>query len=118
MAALVSRWREIMQSERQGKTVASSTPAPLKLDSLSVEIPRSDQLVMSGTLANPATQTELARYLEGLHGHIVSQRLAAFGVNVRGLTFVNSSAIRVFVDWISRAQAAGYKLSFQIDRSI
>ena len=95
-----------------------SNPVPLKLESLSLEVPRTDRLVIRGTLANPATQSQLARYLEGLHAHIVDKRLSSFDVHVKGLTFVNSSAIRVFVDWISHAQAASYKLVFHVDRSI
>jgi hypothetical protein len=37
---------------------------------------------------------------------------------VRTLEFVNSSALRLFVNWISRAQSGGYKLTFVIDRSV
>jgi hypothetical protein len=44
--------------------------------------------------------------------------MSSFTVDVRSLNFVNSSAIRLFVDWISRAHAARYKLVFLIDRSI
>lgn len=93
-------------------------PGPLKVDSLFVELPRADRLVMTGSVANPAIQAQLARYLESVHAHVADKRLTAFAVDVKGLTFVNSSAIRVFVDWISRAQGAGYKLVFHVDRSI
>ncbi len=34
------------------------------------------------------------------------------------MKLANSSAIRLFVDWISSAAAAGYKLVFHVDRNI
>ena len=36
-------------------------------------------------------------------------------VDVGALQFVNSSAIRIFVDWIARASEAKYKIVFLID---
>ena len=37
---------------------------------------------------------------------------------MRGLKLANSSAIRLFVDWISSAAAAGYRLIFHVDRNV
>jgi len=37
--------------------------------------------------------------------------------DVQALPFVDSSAIRLFVDWISRAAEAKYKIVFLIDPS-
>jgi hypothetical protein len=39
-------------------------------------------------------------------------------VDVRGLQFVDSSAIRLFVDWISRATEAGYRIVFLVDSAV
>ena len=49
---------------------------------------------------------------------IVSARTPSFAVDVEALSFVNSSAIRAFVDWISRAAHAGYTLAFKTSASV
>ena len=58
----------------------------------------------------------LAQHLADLHAHVVANKLRQLVVDVRGLNFVNSSALRLFVDLASRADA--YKLVFDIDTSI
>jgi len=76
------------------------------------------ELRLSGKLDDEAAQNELRRRLEQLHVSIRDGKIASFNVDVRGLNFVNSSAIRLFVDWIARADTAGYTLVFFIDRTI
>src|SRR5262245_16375786 len=68
-----------------------------------------------GTLASPATQAELKRALTEPHERIVSDDCRPMTADVQGLQFVDSSAIRLFVDWISRATEAGYKIVFLVD---
>jgi len=53
-----------------------------------------------------------------LHAQIVAARTATFEVNVEALSFVNSSEIRAFVDWISRAAHAGYTLAFKTSPTV
>jgi hypothetical protein len=88
------------------------------IESLRIQLVDPSRLVMSGTVNTPTAQAELRRYLSQLHGQIERSRVGTFIVDIRGLDFVNSSAIRVFVDWISGAQAANYKIVFWIDRSV
>ena len=71
-----------------------------------------------GTLAGAATQAELKRYLGEVHDRTVSDACRSMTVDVRGLQFVDSSAIRLFVDWISRATEAGYKIVFLVDSAM
>ena len=49
---------------------------------------------------------------------IVAAKTPAFAVDVQALRFVNSTAIRAFVDWISRAAHAGYTLAFKTSASV
>jgi len=49
---------------------------------------------------------------------MVSSKRPSLTIDVRPLSFVNSSAIRLFIDVASRAQSAGYALVFDIDSSI
>jgi hypothetical protein len=90
----------------------------LSVESLEVDFGEADRLVLKGVLSTPTAQSEFKRLLQELHTEIVSSRAQSFNVDVRGLTFVNSSAIRAFVDWISRAAHAGYKLSFTTSAAI
>ena len=88
------------------------------VESLEVELRAPTELRLSGTLSTPTAQAEFRRLLQDLHAQIVSARAPSFAVDVQGLSFVNSSAIRAFVDWIARAAHAGYTLAFKTNASV
>jgi len=88
------------------------------VETLTVELSTATELTLSGTLSTPTAQNEFRRLLQDLHAQIVAARTASFAVNVEALSFVNSSAIRAFVDWISRAAHAGYTLAFKTSPSV
>ena len=88
------------------------------VEALTLELVEPTRLKLSGTLSTPTAQAEFRKLLQDLHANVVSAREALFSVDVRELEFVNSSAIRAFVDWISRAAHAGYKLSFTTNPAI
>ncbi len=90
----------------------------LTVESLELERKAENSLFLRGTLSTPTAQTEFKRLLQELHTEIVGARAERFAVNVRDLSFVNSTAIRAFVDWISRAAHAGYKLSFTTNPAV
>lgn len=69
-------------------------------------------------MASSATQAELKRHLGELHERTVNDACRSMTVDVRGLQFVDSSAIRLFVDWISRATETGYKIVFLVDSAM
>ena len=69
------------------------------VETLTVELSTPTELTLSGTLSTPTAQNEFRRLLQDLHAQIVANRTASFAVNVEALSFVNSSAIRLFVDW-------------------
>jgi hypothetical protein len=91
---------------------------PVVIENLRIHHVQPSELHMAGVLESQTAQLELRRVLEHLHDWIRQKKLTSFKVDVRALNFVNSSAIRLFVDWISRAEAAGYKLVFLIERGI
>jgi hypothetical protein len=91
---------------------------PLVIESLRFLLISESECELAGALDSDVAQQELGRQLDKIHGDIQAGRLDGFKVDVRPLEFVNSSALRLFVTWISRAQSGGYKLTFVIDRSI
>jgi anti-anti-sigma regulatory factor len=91
---------------------------PITIGSVRVELIGAGELRLTGTLSDPKTEQELSRHLRTLHDSVVADKLPALTVDVRRLAFVNSSAIRLFVDLASRAESAGYILIFDIDSSI
>ncbi len=88
------------------------------IEKLRLELVGGSGIKLGGTLESHAAQLELKKWLERLHGSILQKKLTSFKVDVRQLNFVNSSSIRLFVDWIARAETAAYKLVFLIERGI
>jgi len=88
------------------------------VESLEVELKTPTELRLAGTLSTPTAQAEFRRLLQDLHAQIVAAKTPAFAVDVQALRFVNSTAIRAFVDWISRAAHAGYTLAFKTNASV
>jgi hypothetical protein len=76
------------------------------------------ELRCRGRLADDGARLTLARHMGALHEYVVARGIAAFTVDVRELRFIDSSAIRVFVAWTSRAEAARYKLVFKTDAGV
>lgn len=91
---------------------------PIVVESLQFLLVSESECSLSGTLSSDTAQRALAELLDTLHVRVEASRVSAFQVDVRRLEFVNSSAIRLFVNWISRAQSTDYELTFVIDRSV
>jgi hypothetical protein len=114
---------------------ASSALAPLASSEVTVstsstiDIPETDevsitctatQLTLSGTIAVKDPREPLGAYFRELHEAIVAAGQAEFVVDVSGLKFVNSSAIRLFVDWATwlKQEDLPYRLVFRGTRAI
>jgi hypothetical protein len=91
------------------------------LPSFELSITPPSSVTMSGTIAIPDPGLVLGATIRAMHEATLSDQLQELSVDVRGLTFVNSSAIRLFVDWSSWVGATrerGYVLRFRTDRRI
>src|SRR5262249_3843784 len=102
-----------MQKDGSMKTQPPAAPSGLGFD-----VVGNAELRLSGTLVGPEAQEYLSGRLTELHQRLAKAAVTTFTVDVRNLAFVNSSAIRAFVDWTSRAETAGYKLVFLTEPSI
>jgi hypothetical protein len=87
------------------------------IDALDGEL-RGAELRLRGKVRTSGAQVALERELTRIHDLVVEKCFPVFAVDVRELTFVNSSAIRLFVTWVTVAQRTGYKLVFLTERSV
>ena len=91
------------------------------LASFALSITPPNAVTMSGTIAIPDPGLVLGGTIRALHEAALSDHLQELSVDVRGLTFVNSSAIRLFVDWatwVKNESTHRYKLRFLTSRHI
>jgi hypothetical protein len=92
--------------------------SPVVVGAVSVEHLSPAHLRLVGRITTEQEEAALRDYVRELHEHAVAEKLASLTVDVTELVFVNSSAIRVFIELASRAQKAGYGLVFDIDASV
>jgi hypothetical protein len=92
-----------------------------QLPSLQLAVRSPNLIVMGGTIAISDPGLVLGGTFRRIHEAALADGLRELVVDVRGLTFVNSSAIRLFVDWsswVAIAGGGGYLLRFRTDRRI
>jgi len=102
-------------------TSISSIAIP-KIDGLSMAIETDGHLVIRGMIATREPNQSIGVFFQALHSTILTSHLSTFSVDVSELTFVNSSAIRLFIDWamwINQLPVADrYRLTFVTSRHI
>jgi hypothetical protein len=72
-------------------------------------------LVLSGTITTKEPGSVLSRFFRAVHELSIAERIQELCIDVRALTLVNSSALRLFIDWaiwVSQPPGASYKLRF------
>ena len=89
----------------------------LTIEAMNVELASAAVLRLEGSLNTLTAHAAFSALLQELHGQISSQRLGSFTIDVRRLSFVDSSAIRLFIDWVRRAKEAGYLTVFVTDET-
>lgn len=75
-------------------TIPSIANVTLQLDA-------AGQLRLIGTIATRDPAESIAPFFRSLHAAVVEEGMQEFKIDLSTLTFVNSSAIRLFVDWIT-----------------
>ena len=79
------------------------------------------RLTLSGTISTREPDKSLGVFFRAVHDAAIADGAPEMVVDVCGLSFVNSSGIRLFIDWASRAsKQAGhrYKLRFVRNTSV
>lgn len=72
-------------------------------------------LVLSGTITAKEPDKVLGGFFRAVHEQVLAEKMKELRVDVCGLTFVNSSAIRLFIDWaiwVSQQPGPTYTLRF------
>ena len=83
------------------------------LPSVKIEFTQANSLKLSGSITSKEPDKSLGAFFRAVHDASVTGRLPEVRVDIRGLTFVNSSAIRMFIDWamwLANEQGHRYKL--------
>jgi len=77
-------------------------------------------LVMSGSVLDMDPGAILMPHIRDLHERILRQGIRTFDIDVRALSFVNSSGIRVFIDWLGliRRGNSAYTLRVVMDPAV
>jgi len=91
---------------------------PVRFNDFRAELVATSELLMMGTIGDEATRAAARSTLDDLHRYVAAARIARFLIDVRGLEFVDSSAIRLFVDLTARAETSGYVVVFRVDPSV
>jgi hypothetical protein len=72
-------------------------------------------LALSGTITSKEPDKQLGVFFRAVHEQMLAEKQPELAIDVRLLTFVNSSAIRLFIDWaiwVSQPPGPSYKLRF------
>jgi hypothetical protein len=94
---------------------ALSAIAPLVLDTARIEVTGPSAIKITGTLTMRDPGDVVSPHLRSIHRAAVAGEVTKLVVDVSGLTFVNSSALRLFIDWAVwlRDEPRPYVLSFR-----
>ena len=107
---------------RRGQTMTQlEKVAPPRLETLRVQIASPTSLVFSGTITSKDPAGDVGPFLKAVHEAALVDKVTELRVDVSALSFVNSSAIRLFVDWagwIKSSKNGSYKLRFATNRHV
>lgn len=98
----------------------SAVPIP-KAETIAIVVTAPNQVKLSGTITQKDPARDLAGFFKALHTAALADGLTEVRADVSGLTFVNSSAIRLFVDWatwVKNERGNRYLLRFVTSRNV
>lgn len=72
-----------------------------QIPAVAISIDPGGKLTLTGTIATRDPAEGIAPFFRSVHNSIVADKSKEFKIDLSGLTFVNSSAIRLFVDWVT-----------------
>ena len=93
---------------------------PLTAEGFSIVISEENKLSLRGLLALRDPSEVVGGYFKKVHAAAEASGVAQVIIDVTELQFMNSSAIRVFIDWVQwvKGSKSPYKMRFITDRTI
>lgn len=91
------------------------------LETVTVSIEAPGTIRWRGTITSKDPGQDLAGFTRAAHRAAMDDGLPELKVDVSELTFVNSSAIRLFIDWatwVKESKGKAYKLRFATSRRV
>ncbi len=91
------------------------------LPGLEVALTAPNAVALRGSISSRDPGAELSSFTRALHDGAVGDGVSELLVDLSGLSFVNSSGIRLFVDWatwLKQTKEPPYVLRFVTDRRI
>jgi hypothetical protein len=92
-----------------------------KTETVAIQLTAPNQVKLAGTITQKDPSNDLAGFLKALHTAALADKLDEVRADVSALTFVNSSAIRLFVDWatwLKNERGQRYTLLFVTSRNV
>jgi len=92
-----------------------------RAETVAIVLTAPNQVKLSGTITQKDPAQDLAGFFKALHNAALADKLSEVRADVSGLTFVNSSAIRLFVDWatwVKNERGERYTLRFITSRNV
>ena len=91
------------------------------LETVTVSVEAPSTIRWRGTITTKDPGVDLAGFTSAAHRAALDDGLAELTLDISGLTFVNSSAIRLFIDWamwVKDSKGKAYKLRFATSRRV
>jgi hypothetical protein len=92
-----------------------------QIEGVGIELLPPHTLKLKGTITKKEPGQELTGFFRSIHQDVLARALPEFRVDVSELTFVNSSSIRLFIDWavwVKNETKHPYVLRFQTSRKV
>jgi len=80
---------------------------PPKLETVTIRVEESGRIAFKGTITTENPSADVGAFMLALHKAALADKRDSVEIDVSGLTFVNSSAIRLFIDWASWLRIPG-----------
>jgi hypothetical protein len=92
------------------------------IDELIIELAPPGTVRLSGTLTMQDPAVRVGGFFRTVHAAAMEDKLPELTLDVRRLSFVNSSSIRLFVEWITwvrkEPETSRYRLKFLTSRQV
>jgi hypothetical protein len=98
-----------------------ATMAIPTVDGVGIELPGPHTLRLKGTITRKEPSEDLSRFFRSLHDQAVRDKAPELRIQLADLTFVNSSSIRLFIDWavwVRNEPEHRYTLRFVTSRQV